>query len=162
MFIHVHQDAESLIGLKIFFSFLVISVWKEGQQQQTPNYRRRRCRSRWVPVANLSSHWPFCWPSRTLLRRNTPWSGKQIEKTFFFYSLHCYSAVWAKTGKSDAPINDELNILWGWNFVCRVNLVCFCVRESFKQICIFYNFEAPPFENGWFSGFENCAIGFKI
>ena len=41
-----------------------------------------------------------------------------------------------------------------------VNLVCFCARESFRLICILYNFEAWPFENRWFSDFETGTIGF--
>ena len=53
----------------------------------------------------------------------------------------------------DAPMNNELNIIWSWNFIYSVNLAYFCARESFKQICIFYDFE-NDFENDLENDFE--------
>ena len=58
-----------------------------------------------------------------------------------------YSRGRGKTGKTDAPIENELDIVRNWNFIRLVILAYFFARESFKLICIFYDFEAPPFEN---------------
>ena len=58
-----------------------------------------------------------------------------------------YSTGRGKTGKTDAPIENELDIVRNWNFIHLVILAYFFARESFKLICIFYDFEAPPFEN---------------
>ena len=58
-----------------------------------------------------------------------------------------YSTGQGKTGKMVAPTDNELNIIRSWNFTYMVNSVYFYARESLKLICIFYDFEAPPFEN---------------
>ena len=81
----------------------------------------------------------------------------QIEKR-----IASYSTGRGKTGKTDAPIENELDIVRNWNFIRLVILAYFFARESFKLICIFYDFEAPPFKNRSFSDFETCIIGFGV
>ena len=70
-----------------------------------------------------------------------------IQSRTDYYIKVSYSTGRGKTGKTDAPIENELDIVRNWNFIRLVILAYFFARESFKLICIFYDFEAPPFEN---------------
>ena len=75
------------------------------------------------------------------------WSPNIILSPNHVDSRFLYSTGRGKTGKTDAPIENELDIVRNWNFIHLVILAYFFARESFKLICIFYDFEAPPFEN---------------
>ena len=85
-----------------------------------------------------------------------------ISHSFLFISVHGYSTPRGKTDKLEEAVNRELNVTRSWNFIHIRNLAWFIDWMNFKQICIFYDFEAPLLENRWFSDFKTCIIGFGV